>query len=164
MAFVVETAPQRFEVRESRATPKGPRSKTLATFHELNDEIVEKVQARAEKPPTAEDLRQAALRAGAPLAAAPIDEAGQETLRRISRGEHLDPKLRLLLLDALAREGPDNQPPTECVSDAARSATEWIGVSVEQRAKALQDLLELVDALPLRPRGSEIGFPRLGSS
>lgn len=163
MAFVVETAPRRFEIRESRATPKGPRSRTLASFHELSDDVIEKARTRAERPLTREELRQAALRAGAPLTAAPVDAAGQETLRRLARGERLDPKLRRLLLDALAQTGPADHSLEEDVTDAARSAAEWIGVGVDQRAKALQDLLELADALPIRARGAEIGFPRLGS-
>jgi hypothetical protein len=50
MAYVVATQPGRFEVRESASTPSGPRSRTLASFRELTGEVVEKVQARAEKP------------------------------------------------------------------------------------------------------------------
>ena len=57
MAFVVPTKRGEFEIRESRSTPKGPRSRTLATFKELNDEVIEKARAKAAKPPDAEDLR-----------------------------------------------------------------------------------------------------------
>ena len=38
--------------------------------------------------------------------------------------------------------------PSATVSDAARKATEWIGSSLEERAKALRDLLEPSEALP----------------
>ena len=67
MAFVVRTKRGEFEIRESRSTPKGPRSRTLATFRELSDEVIEKARARAAKPPDAEELRDAARRAGATL-------------------------------------------------------------------------------------------------
>jgi hypothetical protein len=74
--------------------------------------------------------------------------------------------LRRLLLDALSPEDPPDRHsnPAALVSDAARSAGEWIGVSAEERAKALRDLLELADALPIRPRANEIGFPRIKSA
>ncbi|HMI80389.1 MAG TPA: hypothetical protein VK480_01250 [Solirubrobacterales bacterium] len=165
MAYVVATQAGRFEVRESKATEKGPRSRTLASFRELTDEVVEKVQAAAEKPPTAEELTKAALKAGAPVHGSELDEAAKRTLRGIASGDHPRPMLRRLLLDALQAENPPEQRsrPAGLVSDAARSAGEWIGAPVEERAKALRDLLELADALPVRPRPHEIGFPRLKS-
>jgi hypothetical protein len=68
--------------------------------------------------------------------------------------------LRLLLLDAL--ENPDRRDrphnPEALVSDAARSATEWIGVGAEGREKAIRDLLELSDALRPWP-GRRISLP-----
>lgn len=71
MAFIVPTKKGTFEIRESRSTPAGPRSRTLATFQELTDETIERAQGRAAKRPSAGELREAALRAGAPVAAAP---------------------------------------------------------------------------------------------
>jgi hypothetical protein len=166
MSFIVPKKNGVYEVRESRATPDGPRSRTLATFKELTDETIEKAQARAAKPPSADELRRAALRAGAPVAGSPVDETARNLLRQIAGGGQLDPMLKRLLLDALLREDRSDRPadPSATVSDAARSATEWIGASSRARGKVLQDLLELVDALPVRPRPFEIGFPRLESS
>jgi hypothetical protein len=170
MAFVVPTRRGGFEVRESHATPAGPRSRTLATFTELTDEVIEKARSRAAKPPSPEELRAAAARAGAPVPGPAVDEAARETLRLLAQGERPDPMLRRLLLDAL---GENEAPPQETseakrraavVSDAARSATEWIGVGLDERARALRDLLELADALPVRFRPDEIGFPRLSST
>jgi hypothetical protein len=169
MAYVTSSRSGAFEVRESRQTPKGPRSRTLATFHHLDDAVIARARERAENPPSAEDLRDAALRAGAPIAAAPVDRAAGETVRRLAAGERVDPLLRRLLLDALGREERGERlddlgaPPPE-VSAAAQAASEWIGVSAERRGEALRDLLGLVDALPLRPRDPEIGFPRLRST
>lgn len=166
MAYVVATKPGRFEVRESTSTASGPRSRTLASFRELTSEVVEKVQARAGKSLTAEELTRLALKAGAPIRGSELDEAAKETLRLMANGERPDPMLRQLLLDALGNEDRHEQPTASQsgVSDAARAATQWLGVGVEQRAAALRELLELADALPVRLRPHEIGFPRLKSA
>jgi hypothetical protein len=165
MAYVVATKPGRFEVRESVSTPEGPRSRTLVSFCELTEEIVKKAQAKAGKPLTAADLTHLALRAGAPVRGSELDSAAAETLRRIANGEQPDPKLRRLLMDALSGHDLDAQPSGSkgLVSDAARAASQWIGVGVDARADALRDLLELADALPVRLRSQDIGFPRLRS-
>jgi hypothetical protein len=163
MAFVVSTKKGNFEIRESRSTPSGPRSRTLVSFKELTDETIEKARARAAKPPTADDLHEAALRAGAPVAAPPIDRAARELIGRLAKGERPDPMLRRLLLDALANEDRSDRPtdPTATVSDSARSVSEWVGTSPAERGAALEDLLLLADALPLRRRSDTIGFPGL---
>lgn len=165
MAYVVATKPGRFEVRESISTPEGPRSRTLAGFRELTAEVVTRVQDKAEKPPTASDLTRLALRAGAPVRGSELDRVAGETLRRIAGGEQPDPKLRRLLIDALSTSGSiyKSSDPKGAVSDAARAASQWMGISAEDRAAALRDLLELADAVPIRLRRHEIGFPRLKS-
>lgn len=167
MAFIVSTKRGTFEVRESRNTPDGPRSRTLATFSALTDEVIEKAQGRATGPtPKAGDLREAAIRAGAPVPGSPVDEAARETLRLLAKGRDLDPMLKRLLLDALEREDRSDRPtdPDALVSDAARSVSEWIGVSPDQRGEVLRDLLEFADAVPIRLRPKEIVFPRLRST
>ncbi|HEX8959922.1 MAG TPA: hypothetical protein VF770_08880, partial [Solirubrobacterales bacterium] len=73
MAFIVPKKKGTWEIRESRSTPAGPRSTTLATFRELSDEVIEQARRRASKPLDAKELRQAALRAGAPLAEPAVD-------------------------------------------------------------------------------------------
>jgi hypothetical protein len=166
MAFVVATKAGGFEVRESRSTPAGPRSRTLASFTELNAETIEKAQKRAVKPPSADQLREAALRAGAPVSGEPVDEVARELLGLVTNGNRPGPMLKRLLLDALAREDHSAQPadPSTDVSDAARAAAEWIDAGLKQRGETLRDLLLLADALPLRLRCAEIGFPRLSSA
>jgi len=165
MAYVVATKPGRFEVRESASTSDGPRSRTLASFCELTTATIERVQAKADKPPTDAELIRLALRAGAPVRRSDLDEAAGEALRRIASGEQPDPKLRRLLVDALSEQGANEQAfgPSGLISDAARAASQWIGVGVEERASALRELLELADALPVRLRPHEIGFPHLRS-
>jgi hypothetical protein len=50
-------------------------------------------------------------------------------------------------------------------SDAARSAMEWRDATLEERGRALKDLLLLVDALPSRKwRRQPLRFPRLDSA
>src|ERR1700742_3952251 len=140
MAYVTANRRGGFEVRESATTPDGPRSRTLATFRRLDGEVIERVRARASKPPSAEELREAALRAGAPIAAAPIDRAAAETVRRLAAGERVDPMLRRLLLDALGRQERSERVEVQApgasqpeVSAAAREASEWVGVETERR-------------------------------
>jgi hypothetical protein len=166
MAFIVPTKRGNFEIRESHSTPAGPRSRTLASFKELTDETIEKARSRAAKPPSADQLREAALRAGAPVASPPVDRAARDLLGKLAKGQRPDPMLKRLLLDALANEDRSDRPtnPAATVSDAARSVSEWVGASAQERGEVLEDLLLLADALPLRRRPETIGFPSLKSA
>jgi hypothetical protein len=150
MTYVTTGRNGAFEVRESRTTPDGPRSRTLATFRELDETTIEKVIERAEKPPTREALIQVALRAGATIAASPVDSAARDLLRALARGESLSSSHRRLLVDALTGE--------------SRQAAEWLGTSLAERGEALRDLLVLGDAIPIRRRPDEISFPRIDST
>jgi hypothetical protein len=151
MAFVVATKRGGFEIRESRNTEKGPRSQTLASFDELSDEVIEKARARAAKPPSAAQLRQAAKRAGAPEARAPIDRAARELIAELGKGRRLDPTLRQLLLDQLDGKGS--------------AVAEWIASTPKDRGRALVDLLLLGDAIPSNGRQRKpLQFPRLDST
>jgi hypothetical protein len=150
MAFVTAVRNGAFEVRESRATPEGPRSRTLASFRELDRATIEKVIERADNPPTREALLQAALRAGATVAVSPVDRAARDLLRSLARGETPRPMFRRLLLEAL---GGDSMP-----------AAEWLGVPAAERGEALEQLLLLADAVPIRRRPATIAFPRLDST
>jgi hypothetical protein len=162
MAFVVPTKRGEFEVRESRNTPKGPRSRTLATFRELDDGVIEKARARAAKPPSAEELRNAARRAGAMIAPEPIDRAARELISELGKGRWLDPTLRHLLIDLLRREAASEPAP---VSDPQRSVAEWMASTPLERGKTLVDLLLLADALPHGGRrGKPLEFPPLASA
>lgn len=157
MAFVVPARQGRFEVRESKSTPEGPRSRTLVSFRELTDELIEKAQAKAEKPIDAEELRRAARRAGAPIVGPPIDRAARDLISELGKGRRLDPPLRHLLTSLLSREkANDSQPP----SDSGLSVAAWVGATPEQRGRALVDLLLLADAIPSRGRKKDpLRFP-----
>ncbi len=150
MTFVTAGRNGSFEVRESYTTPAGPRSRTLATFRELDEATIKKVIERAETPPTREALVEVALRAGATVAATPVDKAARDLLRALARGESMSPSHRRLLLDALGGE--------------SIQAAEWLGTSLTKRGEALRDLLLLVDAVPIRRRAGESDFPRIDSN
>lgn len=150
MAFVTAKRGGTFEAREAYATPEGPRSRTLATFRELDAASIEKIVSRAEKAPPIDELIRSTLRAGGTIAAKPVDESARETLRLIARGERPNGKLARLLREAL--------------TDGVPSAAQWLGTTPAERGEALRDLLLLTDAIPLRRRPRRIGFPRIDST
>jgi len=164
MAFVVPTRPDRFEIRESVSTPKGPRSRTLASFRELDDAVVEKARAKAMKPLDVAELRQSARKAGAPVAQSPVDKAARELIAQLGKGRVPRPTLRHMLLDLLRDDGlggGDSSPRNE----AERAVAEWMAAKPAERGKALVDLLLLADALPHGGRkGKPLLFPRLDSN
>lgn len=163
MAFIVPTRAGRYEIRESHGTPKGPRSQTLASFRELTDEVIEKAREKAARPPSAEELRRAARRVGAPVARPPAEQAARELIAELARGQKLDPTLRQILIELLQRgyrESGDPSPSRE----AARSIAMWMSATPEERGRTLVDLLLLADALPSGGRkGKPLRFPRLDS-
>jgi hypothetical protein len=66
MAYVVARPNGRFEIRESVHTQKGPRSRSLANFSLLTDEVLARAAGRATRPFHAGAVLGAARRAGAP--------------------------------------------------------------------------------------------------
>lgn len=155
MAFIVPRKNGSWEIRETRSTPDGPRSTTLATFRELNDDAIERAKARASGELDGDELRHVALRAGAPVEQPPVDRAARQLLAELSMGRKPQRGLRRLLADAV-------DPRDAGLSDAARAAQEWVAATPRQRGDTLVDLLELADALPQRRRPDRIAFPRLG--
>lgn len=156
MAFIVSKPNGSWEARESRRTPDGPRSRSLATFRELTPAVIERVQERASTSVDSEDLRRRALCAGAPVAESEADRAAAVLLREACLNRRPRPALERLLADTFA--SGDRQP----VSHEAERMKLWAGASGEQRAKALIELLELGDALPKGRRAAKSAFPRIG--
>ena len=178
MAYVTARQNGTWEIRESTSTPAGPRSRTLASFRTLSDEVIEHARARAEKSLSTDDVRDAARRAGAPVDLATADRAAGDLLRELADGREPHPILRALLIDAL-QEGPptrlgekpqssDRQPraadvlPFETPHNARASAA-WLTRTPTERARALNDVLDLADQFP-RSRAERMKrerFPRL---
>jgi hypothetical protein len=146
MAFVVGRPGGRFEVRESHATPRGPRARTLATFTTLDDAVVAHVIERAEVPVDVHGLVHAARRAGAPVTvgASPADTAARALLAEIRAGHRPSPALAAALSEAVV--------PDTAISDSVRAAAAWSGATPEERGEALRDLLLLSDRLPVPRR------------
>jgi len=163
MAFIVPTREGSYEVRESHSTPKGPRSHTLASFRELTDEVIDKARTKAVNPPSAEQLRRAARRAGAPVARQPAEQAARALIAELAKGQGLDPTIRQILLEMLQRGYRESAEPSPA-NEAARSVALWMAATPEERGRALVDLLLLADALPSDGRkGKPLRFPRLDS-
>ncbi|HEX5763125.1 MAG TPA: hypothetical protein VFY04_08390 [Solirubrobacterales bacterium] len=164
MAFIVATKRGRFEVRESNATPRGPRSRTLASFTELDDRVIEAARAKASKPIDREDLRRAAKKVSAPIAAPPAERAARALIAELGKGRALDPTLRRILLDLLERGRRDGRQPSQW-HEAAHEVAEWMAATPAEKGRALVDLLLLADALPSGGRhGKPLSFPRLDST
>jgi hypothetical protein len=162
MAFIVARQPGRFEIRESQSTRKGPRSRTLASFSELNDDVIARARAKASKPPVPDELRRAARRIGAPVAPKPAERAARQLIAELAKGQRLDPRLLRVLHDLLER---DDGPAPSVAREAGRSIAEWLAATPIERGNALVDLLLLADALPAPRRVDEpLRFPRLDSS
>lgn len=155
MAYVIHRRSGTWEIRESRATPAGPRSRTLASFGTLTPEVIERAQARSSKGLDPAELRDAAARVGAPIAVDASDRAAVELLSGLASGHAPRPVLRGLLLHAL-RSDPGEP------SSNARAAATWITSTPRERGEALRDLLALTDRLPAGGRrGEGSSFPRL---
>jgi hypothetical protein len=156
MAYFVSRNGGTWEIRESVASARGPRSNTLATFRVLTPEIIGRAIERATKPLHAEDLRRAAARAGAPTAPDAPDRAAGELLAELAHGRQPRGVLRRLLLAALKEESDRPAP-----ADNARAAGAWIAATPAERGEALRDLLLLSDRLPARRAASRARFPRI---
>jgi hypothetical protein len=64
MAYIVARKGGRFEIRESLHTASGPRSRTLAGFRVLTDEMLNAAARRAQRPFDAEAVIRSGRRAG----------------------------------------------------------------------------------------------------
>jgi hypothetical protein len=128
----------------------------LATFRTLTTDAIERAMARSSKNLDVAELRKAARRAGAPVAAPASDRAAGELLAQLAAGQRPRPLLARLLAKALsANEG---QP-----TDNAEAAAAWIAASPERRGETLRDLLLLVDHLPRARARERPRFPRIAS-
>jgi hypothetical protein len=156
MAYVVARPGRRFEIRESHATPRGPRARTLATFRVLDGDVVARAAKRSTSTLDVAALRASARRAGAPIAVEDgPDRAARALLAQLADGHHPSPVLSALLADVLTGS------PGGVVPDAARAVVPWIDATTTQRGEALHDLLLLADRLP-PPRTKRTRFPKLG--
>jgi hypothetical protein len=150
MAYVVRRPGGSWEIRESVATPKGPRSRTLASFRRFTPAVVSRAVRAAQRPTSAAQIHEAARRAGAVGSAA--DAAARSLLAEAAAGRRPSPGLSRLLLAALG-DATEHDPP-------GSGAPEWMEATPEQRGNTVRDLMRLTDRMPRRGR-RPLAFPPL---
>lgn len=162
LAYLVRRPGGRFDIRESVATPSGPRSRTLATFRDtLSPEVLDLAESRASRRFGRGDLVLRAAALGLPVSERREDRAARDLLAALRRGARVDPVLVKLLRDTLARLPATTAPAT------LTEAAEWLGAGTAERGRALRDLLRLSDRIarwrkPVRSRPRR-AFPRFRS-
>jgi hypothetical protein len=162
MAYLRKRKDGRVEIRESAATPGGPRARTLAVFRgALAPDVIERAAALARRPFDGRALRERAQAIGVPVSERRADGAARALLRDLRQGVSLDPVLVTLLREALAPL------PARAVPEELAEAAEWLGVGLERRGAALRGLLRAADRLlrerPPRRERAEPRFPRFAS-
>jgi hypothetical protein len=156
MASVVPNRNGRWEIRESRSTPSGPRSRTLASFRELDDDVLAHASERAERPFDAKAVTAAARRAGASVSHPPAEAAARSLLTSLAHGDSITPGLAGAIVEML--QGKHS---VAKLSPEALAAAEWAGETAADRGRTLFQLMQFTDALPLRDKG-DLAFPGLG--
>jgi hypothetical protein len=125
-----------YEIRECRATARGPRQYVLARFRGvLTPEVLERAEARAQRPFDRAKLVASARHRGIPVSPHRTDAAARRLLAELRAGGNVEPGLVALLQDALGML--EAEPLPEHLDDAA----DWIGRSQAERGKALRGLL-----------------------
>jgi len=157
MAFVIARRDGRFEIRESTATPGGPRARTLATFRVLTTDVLDRAEGRATGRFDRRHIEARAAALGAPRDMTAAARAGWELVAHLAAGEGLPPALRGALA---AQLGPEAQG----LADSIPPVLEWLGAGLQERGEALRDLLRMTDRLPPRPHRAGRPFPRIAST
>lgn len=163
MAYIVRHSGDRFEIRESRATAKGPRSRQLARFAgALTPAVLARAAARATRPFDADALVRRARVMGIAVETRGSEPEARALLARLRRADPIDPVMAGLLARAL--EQTDRAAVPERIAEAA----EWIGAPPADRGAALRDLLDAFGRIagsrpPLRERPPKT-FPRFTSA
>lgn len=157
MAYLVARKDGRYEVRESVTTQAGPRARTLATFRQLDDNVLDRAAANAVGPFDRTAIEARAVELGVPRNHDTASRAALALINELRHGRTPAPPLVRLLRDEL----PTELAPTP---DTIEQAFAWIGKSAAQRGHTLRDLLGLADKLPQRERPPRSSFPRIHST
>jgi hypothetical protein len=158
MATIIARDDGRFEVRESIATARGPRSRTLAIFRALNDDVLDHADQRAGRALDRKALiaRAHALGLHVTRVAGASEPAG--FLDRL-RNNGLWPTHVRAVQEAIADIEIDALP------DHLEAMTDWLGADDRNRADALVDLLRLAGAIvaarDVELRSGPLEFPCL---
>ena len=163
MAYLVRRGGGTVEIRESRSTPRGPRSRQLVRFSgALTPAILARAAAAASRPFDEQVLRRRAVVMGIPAPLNAPEHEARALLARLRRDDPIDPAIAGLLLRALENARTASVP--EHLADAA----EWIGASKSERGAALRELLDafgrIAASRPPRRARPEASFPHFSST
>jgi hypothetical protein len=132
----------RVEIREAHSTPRGPRSRTLASFRgALTDEHLDRAESASTRPFDREALLRRAAELAVPIERASADSDARSLVARLRSGARLDP-----VLAGALREQLDDRASAP-VPDELADVIEWIGASDHERGLALRDVLRLYDTI-----------------
>ena len=163
MAYLVRRSADRIEIRESRSTLKGPRTRQLTRFAgALTPAVLARAAARARRPFDPDALIRRAQVMGIPVDARAPEREAKALLQRLRRGDSIDPVMAGLILSAL--EGVATAKVPEHVAEVA----EWIGASPAARGAALRDLLDafgrITASKPLQRERRRTPYPHFSSA
>ncbi|MGI8631944.1 MAG: hypothetical protein ACR2NA_05270 [Solirubrobacterales bacterium] len=155
MAYATPRPNGSWELRISQTTSSGPRSRTLVSFRELSPELAAKAASRSHGAITTAQAMDAARRAGAPVAVSETTSAAARLASALARGERISAPLARVLRAGLQDAG--------AATSAERAAAQWVGTSLDQRGRALVELLDLADATGRVRTPGALAFPPLGA-
>jgi hypothetical protein len=142
MAFLSRRADGRVEIRETRRTLRGPRSRTLASFRgALTPDLLDAAEGRAGRALDRERLIERASELGIPTTLRRSDGPARALLAQLHSGVALDPLLAEALRQALDRA------PEVPVPEGFAEVVEWIGAGDAERGHALRGLLRVSDRI-----------------
>lgn len=161
--FVVSRPDGAWELRQSFLSQAGPRARTLARFRVLTPDVLAHADSRVGGRIDREAVRQAAERAGAPIADDASTAAARTLVAEIAKDAGPPAHWRRLLAAVLGSAAPPQQ-----LLDSERAALPWMNATPAERGRALTDLLALADAIPASPartgsRRPRLRYPRLGA-
>jgi hypothetical protein len=163
MAYLVRRSGDQIEIRESRSTQKGPRSRQLARFDgTLTPAVLARAAAKATRPFDADALVRRAQVMGIPVETRAPEREAHALLRRLRRGDPIDPIMASVLARALDEVAKAELP--EPVAEVA----EWIGATPAARGAALRDLLDaygrIAASSPPRRERPRTPYPHFSSA
>jgi hypothetical protein len=142
MAYLYHRKNGRAEIREAHSTPRGPRSRTLASFRgALTEEHLDRAEAASARGFDRDAIRKRAVKLGIPIERAGVESTARALIAGLRRGARLDPVLSTVLRAQL--ENVTSVP----VPDELADAVEWIGANDRERGRALRDVLRLYDTI-----------------
>lgn len=142
MAYLYIRKNGRVEIREARSTPRGPRSRTLASFRgPLTEEHLDRAESASSRPFDREAIRRRATELGVRSLRSTADSDARALVARLRSGARIDPVLAGVLRGQL--EGCTVAP----VPDDLADVIDWLGASDAERGRALRDVLRLYDVI-----------------